>query len=255
MDSSKPKGKIAIVTGASRGIGAAVALALARRGIASVLAVRDPQSAEQTVRSVRSLGVPCRAEACDVADEAMVGRMVGEVLATWGRLDILVNNAGQIEPIGHVADTGSEAWKRAIEVNLIGPYHLIRASLPYMLEGGGGVVLNVSSGAAHAPREGWSAYCSAKAGLYMLARCTAAEYASRGIAVYSLQPGLVDTDMQGRIRASGMNEISRVPKEKLAPPERSAGLIAWLADTVPADLAAQDLSVNDAGLCARAGIA
>jgi NAD(P)-dependent dehydrogenase (short-subunit alcohol dehydrogenase family) len=246
--------KTAFITGAARGIGAATALALARRSISPVLAVRDPSSAQYVAASVRELGVACTVVACDVADAASVQAAIAQTMQERGRLDIVVNNAGQIDPIGHVAETAPGQWARAITVNLVGCYHVAHASLPWLMRNGG-VIVNLSTGAAHTPREGWSAYCSSKAGLAMFTRCLALEYTAHGISVYGLQPGLVDTDMQGRIRGSGMNEISRVPREKLAPPDRSAQLIAWLADERPGDLAGQDLTVNDAPLMARAGLA
>jgi 3-oxoacyl-[acyl-carrier protein] reductase len=246
--------RVAFITGASRGIGAATATALARRGIAPVLAVRDIASAEATTRAVRALGLECLAVACDVADADSVQAAIAQTLQAHGRLDIVVNNAGQIDPIGHVADTDVGQWARAIAVNLTGAYHVVHAALPSLLKAGGTIV-NLSSGAAHAPREGWSAYCSSKAALAMLTRCLAHEYAARGVAVYGLQPGVVDTDMQARIRGSGMNEVSRIPREQLASPERSGQVIAWLSDQRPEDLVGQDLSVNDAKLMARAALA
>lgn len=245
--------RVALVTGAARGIGAATALALAQRGIAPVLLVRKPEAASQTARSVEALGVPCRVLPCDVADMAAVQAAVATVVETWGRIDIVVNNAGQVDPIGHFGNTDPAQWASTITVNLVGAYHVANAALPLLLAHGGAVV-NVSTGAAHAPREGWSAYCSSKAGLMMFTRCIAHEYGTRGIVSYGLQPGLVDTEMQGRIRDSGMNEISRVPREQLAPPQRSAGVIAWLADAQPADLSGQDLSVNEPSLLERAGL-
>jgi NAD(P)-dependent dehydrogenase (short-subunit alcohol dehydrogenase family) len=254
MEQQALRGRAAFVTGASRGIGAAVAVALARRGIAPVLAVREPASAEEAAAAVRQLGVPCLVQRCDVADAASVHEAVAEALRAWGRLDVVVNNAGQIDPIGHLGDTDPGAWARAISVNLVGAYNVLHAAMPALLKAGGTVV-NLSTGAAHTPREGWSAYCSSKAGLAMLTRCVAHEYTARGVLAYGLQPGLVDTDMQGRIRGSGMNEISRVPRENLAPPERSAGVVAWLADQRPADLAGQDLTVADTALLERAGMA
>jgi 3-oxoacyl-[acyl-carrier protein] reductase len=250
-----PSGRVALVTGASRGIGAATAVALARRGIAPVLAVRSAAAAEATARAVRELGEPCRIEVCDVADHAAVRRSVENTLQAWGRLDIVVNNAAQIDPIGHLADTDPAEWARAFAVNVVGAYHVIHAALPALMAGGAGAVINLSSGAAHAPREGWSAYCSTKAALFMLTRSVANEYGDQGIAAFGVQPGLVDTDMQGRIRKSGINEISRVPREQLAPPERSAALIAWLAAERPADLRGQDLSANNAELMQRAASA
>ncbi len=163
----------------------------------------------------------------------------------------MVNNAGQIEPQGLLANTDPAAWARAISVNLVGSYNVIHAALPELLLRRG-TILNVSTGAAHTPRDGWSAYCSSKAGLLMLGRAVLNEYGKQGLSVYSLQPGLVDTGMQERIRSMGVNEISRIQREKLAPPELSAGVIAWLAATAPPDLMGTDLSVNDSALLARA---
>lgn len=243
--------RVVFVTGASRGIGAAVALALARRGICPVLAVREPESARAAAEAVSALGVAPLVVRCDVADYASVKAAVDATLQRWGRLDAVVNNAGQLAPIGRLGDTDPVEWASAVAVNLTGCYHVVHAALPSLLAAAGTVV-NVSTGAAHTPREGWSAYCSSKAGLVMMTRSLHHEYAAQGLRAYGLQPGLVDTRMQGLIRASGMNEISRVPREKLAPPELSAGVVAWLAAERPADLAGQDLSVFDEPFMARA---
>jgi len=248
----RPAGRVALVTGAARGIGAATAVAFARRGIACVLAVRNPDAARATADAVMKLGVACKVETCDVVDYASVQRCIASVLEAWGRLDIVINNAGQIEPQAPLAQTEPAEWARAISVNLVGPYNVIHVALPELLRRQG-VIVNVSTGAAHTPRDGWSAYCSSKAGLYMLSRSVLNEYGKEGVSVYSLQPGLVDTEMQVLIRSQGVNEISRIPQEKLAPPELSASVIAWLADTLPRDLMGSDLSVNDAGLLERAG--
>lgn len=251
MTSFRSPGRVAFVTGAARGIGAATALACARRGIAPVLAVRRPEAAAEVAARVRALGSECLVLPCDVTELASVRAAVQQTLATWGRLDCVVNNAGRIDPIGHLHETDPGTWAATLASNLTGAYHVLREALPALLAAQG-VVVNLSTGAAHAPREGWSAYCSSKAGLAMLTRCVAHEYGGRGISAYGLQPGLVDTGMQERIRGSGMNEISRIPQSDLAPPERSAEVIAWLADTRPADLRGQDLSVNDRELMARA---
>ncbi len=239
------------MTGAARGIGAATAVALARRGISCVLAVREPQAARETAEIIVALGVACRVEICDVANYESVRNCVGRTIEAWGRLDIVVNNAGQIEPQGLVASTDPATWAQAISVNLVGSFNVIHAALPELLRRQG-TILNVSTGAAHTPRDGWSAYCSSKAGLLMLSRAVANEYSKQGLSVYSLQPGLVDTGMQERIRSVGVNEISRIQREKLAPPELSAGVIAWLVATAPPDLMGEDLSVNDSSLLERA---
>jgi 3-oxoacyl-[acyl-carrier protein] reductase len=250
MSNSRAPGRTALVTGASRGIGAAVAVALARRGITPVLAVRDPASAARAAQAVQAQGQSALVVPCDVADYASVKAAVQATLDRWGRLDAVVNNAGQIEPIGHLADTDPAAWARTVAVNLVGCYHVAHAAMASLLQGQGTLV-NVSTGAAYTPREGWSAYCSSKAGLTMLTRSLHLEYHARGLSAYGLQPGLVATRMQDTIRASGMNEISRVPRERLAPADLSAGVIAWLVDTRPQDLLGQDLTVNDEVLMKR----
>lgn len=243
--------RVAFVTGAARGIGAAAAVALARRGFAPVLAVRQPDAAREAAAAVRGTGSRCSIVACDVTDLASVRSAIARTLEEFGRLDCVINNAGLIEPIGHLADTDPALWARTLATNLTGAYHVLHEAMPALLHSQGAVV-NLSTGAAHTPREGWSAYCTSKAALAMLTRCVAHEYGARGIAAYGLQPGLVDTAMQDRIRGSGMNEISRIPQSDLAPPEHSAKVVAWLADTRPEDLRGQDLTVNDKQLVARA---
>ena len=104
--------------------------------------------------------------------------------------------------------------------------------------------ISLSDWLAHTPRDGWSAYCGTKAALAMFTRSIAKEYGDKGVFAYSLQPGMVDTEMQVSIRRAGINEISRIPREQLDPPERSANVIAWLASERPAELAGQDLHVS-----------
>jgi len=242
---TRPSGgeRTAIVTGAARGIGAATAMALAARGIAPALFVRDPGAAAGIADKVRARGVACRVETCDVADHDSVRAAVARTADAWGRLDAVINNAGTVEPMGFIADTDPAEWARAYAVNVIGAYHVVREALPLLLREGGAVV-NLSTGAAHTPRDGWSAYCGCKAALAMFTRSIAKEYGDKGVFAYGLQPGLVDTEMQVSIRRAGINEISRIPREQLDPPERSANAIAWLAAECPADLAGQDLHVS-----------
>jgi NAD(P)-dependent dehydrogenase (short-subunit alcohol dehydrogenase family) len=241
--------RVALVTGASRGIGAASALALARRGFLPVLAVRDAASAADALAAIESQGLRAASVRCDVSDDGSVRDAVAECLRLGGRIDALVNNAGQIDPIGKLADTDPQVWAAAVAVNLVGPYRMAHAALPALARSPCACIVNVSTGAAHTPREGWSAYCSAKAGLAMLTRCLASEYPQ--VATYGFQPGVVDTEMQVRIRASGINEISRIPRANLAAPERPAAFIAWLCHTRPGDLVGQDLTVNDQALQQR----
>jgi NAD(P)-dependent dehydrogenase (short-subunit alcohol dehydrogenase family) len=182
-------GKVAIVTGASRGIGAAAAFVLAKAGAAVMLVARDGNRASHLAEEIVASGGRARALACDVSHYGSVQTMVDETDQRLGSIDILVNNAGIIEPIGTLVQSDPAAWARSIEVNLVGAYHAARATLPRMLEAGKGTVINISSGAAHRPLEGWSAYCSAKAGLAMLTNAIALECADAGVRVFGLAPG------------------------------------------------------------------
>jgi 3-oxoacyl-[acyl-carrier protein] reductase len=219
------EGKVAIVTGASRGIGAGAAFVLAKAGAAVMLVARDGKRASQVADEISANGDRAMASACDVADYGSVRTMVADTERQLGRIDILVNNAGAIEPIGAIVQSDPAAWRRSIEVNLVGAYHVARAVLPRMLEAGTGTVINISSGAAHRPLEGWSAYCSAKAGLAMLTDAIALEYADAGVRAFGLAPGVVDTDMQATIRASGINRISQIRQIDLAPVGHPAAAI------------------------------
>ena len=244
--------KVVIVTGANRGLGAAIACALARKGATVVLAARRAGSAAAVASEVIALGGRADEVALDVLSYPQSVAAVEATLARHGRIDAIINNAGVVDPIGLIADTDPQEWSRAIVANLVGPYHLIRAVMPGWLTAAGGTIVNISTGAAAAPREGWGAYCSSKAGLAMLTRVVDLEYAGRGINSYSLRPGMIDTDMQVRIRASGINDVSKMPRAKLLPPERPACIAAWLALHAPADLRARELAVADEGLYERA---
>jgi NAD(P)-dependent dehydrogenase (short-subunit alcohol dehydrogenase family) len=229
-------GRVVIITGASRGIGRATALELARRGATVVATVRTTEAAEELAQ-VNDLGW---GPICNVRSYSRVRAVVEGSLEWFGRLDILVNNAGIIEPIGFLDTVDPEAWAAAITVNLVGAFHGCRAALPVMVHRGGGVTINISSGTASTPREGWSAYCTAKAGMAMLTLSIRLEFGERGIRAYGLRPGVVDTDMQDSIQTSGINAISRLRRENLAEPRIPARAVAYLCYPAAADLAGQE---------------
>ena len=245
------EGKVIIVTGASRGIGAATAAACARSSATVVLAARDGAQAAEVAKAI---GPAASARACDVTDYAAVEALVAETRDRFGRLDALINNAGVIEPIASIAESDPATWARNVEINLTGAYHAIRAVLPGMIAGGGGTIVNVSSGAAVRPLEGWSAYCAAKAGLHMLTRAIALETAGQGIRVFGFQPGTTDTDMHVLIRASGINAISRIPRENLTPVAHPAAAIVYLCTADADDLIGQEFSLKDESFRARLGL-
>jgi 3-oxoacyl-[acyl-carrier protein] reductase len=247
-------GKVAIVTGASRGIGAAAALALGEAGASVVLAARTIARAETNARLIIAAGGKAAAIACDVSDYAACQRLVDETTQRFGSPDVLVNNAGVIEPIGMVAEADPTEWARSIQINLIGAYYAIRALLPGMIERGRGDIINVSSGAAMRPLEGWSAYCTGKAGLAMLTRSIDLEHRNAGIRVFGFQPGTTDTDMQVAIRASGINMISKIPREQLTPVAHPARAIVYLCTKEADDLAGKEFSLRDDDFRRRIGL-
>jgi 3-oxoacyl-[acyl-carrier protein] reductase len=242
------QGKIALVTGASRGLGEGVARALAKEGAKVMLLARDGDLV-QTV--AREIGASARALACDVSDYPSVERAVADTRQLLGGLDILVNNAGVIEPIADLASSDPAAWARSIQINLIGAYNVVRAVLEGMQKTGGTIV-NVSSGAAYRPLEGWSAYCAGKAALAMVTRSIQLE--TSGIRVFGFSPGTIDTDMQVKIRASGMNMISQIPRANLSPVEHAVRGLVYLCDGASDDLIGTDVSMRDEPFRKRIGL-
>ncbi len=247
--------KQVIVTGASRGIGAATAVALGAAGAVVVLAARDGRLAATVAAQIVAMGGEAEAVACDVSDGAAVKQLIADARRRFGPIDALINNAGVIEPIADIADGDPAAWARGIQINLVGPYNMIRAVLPAMLAAGAGTIVNVSSGAADRPLEGWSAYCAAKAGLAMLSRSIALEAAASGVRVFDFRPGTCDTEMQAAVRASGINRVSRIPREALTPVADPARAIVYLCTPAADDLSGTKVSLTDPDFRRRIGLA
>jgi NAD(P)-dependent dehydrogenase (short-subunit alcohol dehydrogenase family) len=245
------QGKIALVTGASRGLGEGVARALAREGAKVMLLARDGDLAQTVARDIADAGGRAEALACDVSDYPSVERAVADTRQRLGGLDILINNAGVIEPIAPLADSDPAVWARNIQINLIGAYFVVRAVLDGML-GSGGTIVNVSSGAAYRPLEGWSGYCAGKAGLAMLTRSLVLETA--GLRVFGFSPGTIDTDMQVKIRASGLNQVSQIPRANLSPVEHAVRGLLYLCNDGSDDLIGQDVSMRDEAFRKRIGL-
>ncbi|MCC6007876.1 MAG: SDR family oxidoreductase [Rhodobacteraceae bacterium] len=242
------KGKAALVTGASRGIGAEVARALAAEGAAVVLAARDVTRCEGLAAEITQAGGSARAIGCDVARASDVEAAVALCRAAFGRLDILVNNAGVIEPIRALHDVSADDWGRLIDVNVKGVYHGFRAALPLMRRAGAGTIVTIGSGAAHQPLEGWSAYCTSKAAALMLGRAAHLENRGRGVRVLSLSPGTVATDMQRTIRASGINPVARLPWEAHVSPEEVGRAVVWMCGPAADEWLGGEVSLRDEAL-------
>ena len=248
-------GKVALVTGASRGLGEGTARALAKQGAKVMLLARDGDLAQTVAREIVAAGGRAEALACDVSDYPAVERAVADTRQRLGGLDILVNNAGVIDPIASIAASDPAAWARSLQINLVGAYFAVRAVLDGMLAAGGGTIVNVSSGAAHRPLEGWSAYCAGKAGLWMMTQSIALETAGSGIRIFGFAPGTIDTDMQVKIRASGVNPVSQIPRANLSPVAHAVRGLVYLCDSASDDLIGTDVSMRDEPFRQRIGLA
>ena len=237
--------KTVLVTGASRGIGEAAARQFAALGANIVLAARSERRIKQIAAEIVDAGGRALAVVCDVADYSSMQAAVDASVNTFGTLNILINNAGIVDPIGHMADIDPDAWGQVIDVNVKGVYHGLRAAIPVMEAQGFGTIINISSGAATNALEGWSHYCASKAAVLMLTSCADKEYRNKGITVLGYSPGTVATEMQVKIKASGINPVSRLELSDHYPPEMPAKALVYLSGEPGAQWAGKDCSHND----------
>ncbi|MEP3344942.1 MAG: SDR family oxidoreductase [Litoreibacter sp.] len=244
-------GKTALITGASRGIGADTARVMAVAGAHVVLLARSARDMEVLAAEIGARAIVCN---CDVSNYEDWTRAVTTALEQTGRIDILVNNAGLIDPIARLEDSDPEEWGKLIDVNLKGVYYGVRAVLPTMLDQGKGTILNISSGAAHGPLEGWSAYCSSKAGAAMLTRCIQKEHGDAGLRVMGLSPGTVATEMQVKIKASGINPVSALDPSVHIPADWPAKALLWMCGADADSYLGEEISLRDEDVRRRVGV-
>ncbi|PJK27458.1 SDR family NAD(P)-dependent oxidoreductase [Minwuia thermotolerans] len=241
---SELSGKSCLITGASRGIGAAAARHFGELGARVTLLARSRRTIQEIADEIVKAGGHAIAVGADVASYADVEAAVAKAVEAHGGLDVLVNNAGLIEPIARLAESDPDEWTKVADVNYKGVYFGLRAALPVMLKSGGGTVVNVSSGAATSALEGWSHYCSSKAAALSLTACAHKEYGAEGIRVLGISPGTVRTDMQVAIKASGINPVSRLDPSVHIPAEWVAKAIAWLCTEASDDWLGRDFPLR-----------
>ncbi len=233
----KLENRVALITGAGRGIGRAIALDYAREGANLFLAARTQDELEQTAREAQALGTVTGIQTTDVTDPAQVEALVHQTVEQFGTIDILVNNAGVAGPIGPLHQNDVSAWMQAIQVNLIGTYLCCRSVLPVMLEQNRGKVINLSGAGATSAWPNLSAYGVSKVAVVRLTETLALELEGTNIQVNALGPGSIHTQMWDELRdgaeAAGATQIYEIGQQVTsgggASMEQVASLAVWLA--------------------------
>jgi len=221
-------GRVSLVTGASRGIGRAVALALAGRGSDLVLLARQAGPLEEVAAACAGLGVKATAIAADIADGAAARAAVQRAAEAHGHVDHLVNNAG-VTGDGLLLRMKREEWDRVLATNLTGAFEVTRAALPAMIKARYGRIVNITSVVALMGNPGQTNYCAAKAGLIGFTKSLAREVASRQVTVNAIAPGFIDTEMtRGLPQAAREALAGRIPLGRLGRAEDVAAGVCWL---------------------------
>ncbi|HUW63810.1 MAG TPA: 3-oxoacyl-[acyl-carrier-protein] reductase [Spirochaetia bacterium] len=241
-------GKVALVTGASRGIGRIIALELARCGAAcAVNYAASREGAESTVAAIEAMGRQAIAVCADVSDFQAAAGMVKECVAVLGGIDILVNNAG-ITRDNSIFQMKEEDWDAVVDTNLKGAFNCIRTAAKYMLKKRWGRIINISSVAGLSGNAGQANYSAAKAGLIGLTKTMAKELGSRNITVNAVAPGLIETEMTGVLTEKQLDKISSsIALGRLGQPGDVAALVAFLAGDSAGYISGQVIAV-DGGL-------
>ncbi len=231
------EGKVAIVTGASRGIGACAARAFADAGAAVVLAARNEGGLQVVTADIEASGGQAIAIPADVSDEAAVRALVEKTLAGLGRLDVAFNNAGGGHRPVPVDEVAPRDFEHFFDINLRGTFLSLKEEIPAMLRSGGGAILNMASVAALRSDRGMASYVSAKHGVIGLTKAAALDYAEHGIRVNAIAPGPVLSD---RLRDAGPDAqrqaASRIPMRRITPPEEIAAAAVWLCSDLAASI-------------------
>jgi NAD(P)-dependent dehydrogenase (short-subunit alcohol dehydrogenase family) len=239
------EGKVALVVGASRGIGAAAARAFAEAGASVVLAAREPEALERTAAEIRAKGGRALAVPADAADAAALQSLVARAVQAFGRLDAAFNNAGSGHLPAPLADLSVEEIDRAIAVNLRGTLLAMKYEIPALLAADGGAIVNMSSTAGLQGVRGMSAYSAGKHAVIGATRSAALDYAARGIRINAVAPGPILTERLAALSPDRMEPVVRaVPMGRAGAPEEVAAAVVWLCSAEASFVHGTVLSVD-----------
>lgn len=234
----KLRGKAALITGGSRGIGRAIAAAYADAGASVFICGRNPADLNDSLREIRASGVEIDGVAGDIARTADVERIVEAAIERYGKIDVLVNNAGILGPRQPIADYPVAAWREVIEINLTGLFLVTRQVLPVMLARGSGSIINVTSGVGRVGKALWGAYAVSKAGVEGFTQVLADEVKAAGIRVNAVNPAATRTQM--RALAYPAEDPKTLPT-----PETVAPIFLYLASDASKEVTGQSLNARD----------
>ncbi len=237
-------GKVAIVTGASRGIGRVTALALAKQGADLVVAARSLGPLQELVAEIEALGQKAIAVTADAASTEDAAKLVAAAADKFGRVDILVNNAG-ITRDGLLLRMKDDDWDAVLDTNLKGAFLLCRAVAKFMSKQRSGRIINISSVVGEMGNPGQANYCASKAGLIGLTKSVARELARRNVTVNAITPGFIETDMTEELQEKARQELTaQIPLGRLGQSEDIAQAVIYLASDKAGYITGQTLGVN-----------
>ena len=234
--SSMLEGKVAMVTGASQGLGRALALAYAREGAMLVINSRNYESIRDVVEEIHSLGVEVLGIGADVTSSSDVENLVDVAVEHYDRIDVLVNNAGLLGPRVAIEEYPEDEWRRVLDANLTGPFLVSKAAIPYMREGAS--IVNVTSGVSIEGRAEWGAYSVSKFGMEGLTQILAAELKDRGIRVNSVDPGGMRTGMRA-VAYPDEDPTTRIT------PEENTAVFLYLASNESRDITGERFKAQE----------
>ena len=246
MDGKFLQGKVAVITGASRGLGRAMALALGEAGARLALVGRNPDKLAETRKLATDLGAESEVFLTDVRDEVRVGKLETDVIARFGAVHILINNAGTAVR-KNIADFSLDEWTLVVGTNLTGVFLVSRAFIPHMKKAKWGRIINMTSMMAHVGSAGRGAYCASKAGVLGLTKSLALELVGDGITVVAISPGFYETDLTAPLRVDAQKNaalMAATPAARWGKPEEIGALARYICTDATSFMTGTDIVID-----------